>query len=89
SAAEPTLPLSGAPTLDITEPAAPEVAVALDPEPGPPPELFGARGDAPASRGVYVLDASGSMVAQLPQIRRELARSIAALTPKQWFQVVI
>lgn len=89
NAAEPTLPLSGAPTLDLAEPAPVQVAIALDAEPGPPPELFGARGDAPASRVVYVLDASGSMVAQLPQIRRELARSIAALTAKQWFQVVI
>lgn len=55
----------------------------------PAPALFGARGDAPASRIVYVLDASGSLVAQLPTIVAEISSSIDALAAKQWFQVVV
>ncbi|MGD9693231.1 MAG: hypothetical protein AB7G17_09155 [Phycisphaerales bacterium] len=57
--------------------------------PASAPEMFGARGDAQAQRIVYVLDASGSMVAALPTIARELDRSLDGLTGSQWFQVVV
>lgn len=53
------------------------------------PEMFGARGDSRALRVVYVLDASGSMVAALPTIARELDRSLDGLSGSQWFQVLV
>ncbi len=55
----------------------------------PAPQMFGTRGDSQAQRIVYVLDASGSMVAALPTIARELDRSLDGLSGTQWFQVVV
>ncbi len=73
-------PQPTASSLDSTPPLAAPVSA---------PEMFGARGDAQAQRVVYVLDASGSMVAALPTIARELDRSLDGLAGSQWFQVVV
>lgn len=51
------------------------------------PTVFGVRGQREAERVVYLVDASGSMVAALPIVMREVARSIDALAPTQRFSV--
>lgn len=51
------------------------------------PTVFGVRGQREAARVVYLVDASGSMVAALPIVLREVARSIDALDPSQRFSV--
>lgn len=94
-----------APTLSAESLALPSADVALvAPEwetradaPGPapippeaaPPELFGARGERSATRVVYVIDASGSMVAALPTVVRELEQSTERLGPDSWVQALV
>jgi hypothetical protein len=51
------------------------------------PTVFGVSGQREAERVVYLVDASGSMVAALPVVMREVARSIDALAPDQRFTV--
>lgn len=51
------------------------------------PTVFGVSGQREAQRVVYLVDASGSMVAALPVVMREVARSIDALAPEQRFTV--
>ncbi len=88
----PTLePLGGLETESLVVP------VQLDPvelsvretHAAPPPEFFGAKGEREATRIVYVVDASGSMVSSLASVVKELKRSIRQLGPGQWFQVLI
>ncbi len=55
----------------------------------PAPELFGARGERTATRVVYVIDASGSMVAALQTVVRELERSTERLGPESWVQALV
>lgn len=80
-------------TVAPLEPPAPATlpldATAPDSPIASPPEMFGARGDSQSLRVVYVLDASGSMVAALPTIARELDRSLDRLSGTQWFQVIV
>lgn len=65
-----------APSEDVATPAA-------------APEFFGARGEREATKVVYVVDASGSMVSAFASVARELRRSIDGLGSGQWFQVVL
>lgn len=51
------------------------------------PAVFGVSGQREADRVVYLVDASGSMVAALPAVLEEVARSIDALAPDQRFTV--
>lgn len=51
------------------------------------PTVFGVTGQREAERVVYLVDASGSMVAALPVVLKEVARSIDALAPEQRFTV--
>lgn len=51
------------------------------------PTVFGVSGQREAERVVYLVDASGSMVAALPVVMSEVARSIDALAPEQRFTV--
>lgn len=51
------------------------------------PTVFGVQGQREAQRIVYLVDASGSMVAALPAVLGEVARSIDALSPEQRFTV--
>jgi hypothetical protein len=53
------------------------------------PEFFGAKGEREATRIVYVVDASGSMVSSLPSVVKELKRSLQQLGQGQWFQVLM
>ena len=51
------------------------------------PTVFGVSGQREAERVVYIVDVSGSMVAALPVVLGEVARSIDALAPEQRFTV--
>ena len=51
------------------------------------PTVFGVSGQREAQRVVYIVDVSGSMVAALPVVLGEVARSIDALAPEQRFTV--
>jgi hypothetical protein len=64
---------------------------ALSPADAPPPigAAFAGLRARRAASVVFVVDASGSMVTSLPLVLADLSRSIAALTPRQRFQVVL
>lgn len=51
-------------------------------------DLFGLRGEQGAQRIAFVVDASGSMLAAMPVVRREIRRSLERLDESQRFQVV-
>ncbi len=53
------------------------------------PEVrFAGHGASNASKIVYVVDASGSMVSTLPVVLQELSRSVRRLAPVQQFQII-
>lgn len=71
-------------------PAAPVTRVELPPPVAPPaPVTFAGMEARPASRIVYVVDGSGSMVSTLAFVRAELAASVSRLSPTQKFGVVV
>ncbi len=70
--------------------AAPLVQASTPPDTGAmrsAPTVFGVSGQREAQRVVYIVDVSGSMVAALPVVLGEVARSIDALAPEQRFTV--
>lgn len=75
-----------APALPAEEPLADARAIPTD---AAAPELFGARGERSATRVVYVIDASGSMVAAYPTVVREIERSLSRLGPECDVQALV
>lgn len=67
--------------------AAPDLSDEMFERRFPEVEVYG-MGSGDAQRIVYVVDGSGSMLSTFPMLKRELARSIKALGPTQWFQVI-
>lgn len=66
----------------------PHLHLALAPEKDPLAAWGGAFGTPGASRIVYLVDASGSMVDTMPVIQHELQRAVANLRPDQRFSVI-
>ncbi len=80
--------LQPAPIPGAVDPADAEDRRALIAQRRLPEVRFAGHGASNATKIVYVVDASGSMVGTLPVVLQELARSVRRLAPVQQFQIV-
>lgn len=76
------------PVLTIAPPTGGAGETATAPEPVLLPATFAGLRASNATRVVYVVDASGSMIGALPVVIEELARSLRSMTPQQEFAII-